>query len=163
MGASRICRENKQQKYNNVHEERNLCLNNSFTKPNLLRTFLHAIATVRLRTALHCIYMCIYAYTFYLIYFILLIFLICLRTHKTYILLNIHECLPLLYCQVFMCNNSLVLFGDIYNCIITLQKFQISQLLAVITVLVNILVISLMMAYSSRNMQPTSHRVVCCV
>jgi hypothetical protein len=47
------------------------------------------------------------AYIFYLVYFILLIFLFCPRMHQTYILLFIHECLHLLYFQVFMRSNSL--------------------------------------------------------
>ena len=92
------------------------------------------------------------AYIFYLVYFILLTFLFLLRMHKTCILLFTHECLPLLHFQVFMRSNSLAFFGDIYKCIITLQKFQISQLLAVLIVFLNILVISLIMACSSQNM-----------
>ena len=40
--------------------------------------------------------------------------------------------LPLLYCQGFMCNNSLTFFRYNKNCIITLQGYEISHLLAVL-------------------------------
>ena len=42
------------------------------------------------------------------------------------------KCLPLLYCQGFMCNHSLTFLLYNKNCIITLQRYEISHLLAVL-------------------------------